>query len=401
MTSFSDDFNRADSTDLGANWVEVSGDWSIVSNQLSPGSAGGTIILRAASSMSSNDNYAQAAIAATASVSHGVWCRGNSNISSGYLWRNDGTSWNLFSVVGGSFTLIGTYATAAVSGDVAKVQAVGSTVKAYVNGVERVSIVDTSVSAGVNVGIRSESSGSIRWDNFSAGDVFFGSVIDASAETETAQPLTVSKSTVLGLSEEFESAQLIVGSKSFSLVPAFETDLAQSMIGEKENTIGIAASIESAEPLVGTKSFTLAPAIETNTALPLTSPPGEEVPRVTQSILTSIKKILNIPESDTSFDVDILFHINSVFASLNQLGIGPEEGFMIEDAEAVWADFLGTDPRLNSVKTYVHLRVKVLFDPPQTSFLGDSLDKQIQKLEWLLNVQREGDAWTDPFQTAV
>ena len=122
---------------------------------------------------------------------------------------------------------------------------------------------------------------------------------------------------------------------------------------------------------------------------------------MTQSILTSIKKILGIAESDTSFDVDIMFHINSVFASLNQLGIGPDEGFMIEDDQATWDDFLGTDPRLNNVKTYVHLRVKILFDPPQTSFLGDSLDKQVEKLEWLLNVQREGSAWVDPFLPVV
>jgi hypothetical protein len=97
VTSFSDDFNRADSTDLGANWVEVSGDWSIVSNQLSPGAAGGTIILRAAGAMASNDHYAQVTIAATTAASQGVWCRGNSNISQGYLWRNNGTSWDLFS----------------------------------------------------------------------------------------------------------------------------------------------------------------------------------------------------------------------------------------------------------------------------------------------------------------
>ena len=106
MTSFSDNFNRADSTDLGASWVEVSGDWSIVSNQLSPGAAGGTIILRCATAMSGNDHFAQITIAATGAVSQGVWCRGNSNISQGYLWRNNGTSWDMFSVVGGSCTVM-------------------------------------------------------------------------------------------------------------------------------------------------------------------------------------------------------------------------------------------------------------------------------------------------------
>lgn len=171
MTSFSDDFNRADSTDLGANWVEVSGEWSIVSNQLSPGSAGGTIILRAATAMATSDNFAQITIAATAAASQGVWCRGNSNITNGYLWRNSGSSWDLFAVVGGSFSMIATYAVAAAPGDVARVQAVGSAIKAYVNGVERASVTDTQVTTGTSVGVRSESTGALRYDDFSAGDV--------------------------------------------------------------------------------------------------------------------------------------------------------------------------------------------------------------------------------------
>lgn len=171
MTSFSDDFNRADSSNLGANWVEVSGDWSIVSNQLSPGAAGGTIVLRAATVMAGNNNYAEVTIAATAAVSHGVWCRGNSDITSGYLWRNDGTSWDLFSVVGGSFANIGTFAGAASPGDIAKVEADGSTIKGYVNGVERVSVTDTNVATGTSVGIRSESSGSVLFDDFTGADV--------------------------------------------------------------------------------------------------------------------------------------------------------------------------------------------------------------------------------------
>ncbi|HET6286349.1 MAG TPA: hypothetical protein VFG15_06325 [Amycolatopsis sp.] len=171
MTTFTDDFNRADSSDLGAGWVEVSGDWSIVSGQLSPGAAGGTIILRAAAAMASSDNSAQITIAATTSASQGIWCRGNANITSGYLWRNSGTSWDLFAVVGGSFTMIGTYAAAAAPGDLAKVQAVGSTIKAFVNGVERVSVTDTGVTSGTSVGIRSESAGALRYDDFTGADV--------------------------------------------------------------------------------------------------------------------------------------------------------------------------------------------------------------------------------------
>lgn len=115
-----------------------------------------------------------------------------------------------------------------------------------------------------------------------------------------------------------------------------------------------------------------------------------------QSILTSIKKIIGYVESDTSFDDVVILNINSVFSTLNQLGVGPEEGFMIEDATTTWDAFLGTDKRLNQVKTYVYLRVAMIFDPPATSFGIESMNEQIQKLEWSINVQREGESWTDP-----
>lgn len=171
MTTFTDDFNRADSSDLGAGWVEVSGDWSIISQQLSTGVTGGTIALRVATAMATSDNYAQVTIAATTSVSQGVWCRGNSDITSGYVWRNNGSSWNLFSVVADVFTSIGSFAAAAAPGDVAKVQAVGSTIKAFVNGVERVSVTNTDVATGTTVGIRSEANSALRFDDFTGADV--------------------------------------------------------------------------------------------------------------------------------------------------------------------------------------------------------------------------------------
>lgn len=117
---------------------------------------------------------------------------------------------------------------------------------------------------------------------------------------------------------------------------------------------------------------------------------------MSESILTNTKKILGLAEDYTVFDTDIIIHINSVFSTLNQLGLGPEEGFMIEDATAVWDDFLSDDLRLNNVKTYVYLRVRVLFDPPTSSFGLAAMQEQIKELEWRLNVQREGDAWTDP-----
>jgi len=117
---------------------------------------------------------------------------------------------------------------------------------------------------------------------------------------------------------------------------------------------------------------------------------------MSDSILTSTKKVLGIEELYTAFDVDILMHINSVFSTLHQLGIGPVDGFFIEDATPTWTTFLGTDPRLNSVKTYVYLKVRILFDPPGTSYLIDSLRNQAEELEWRLNVVRETDDWVDP-----
>ena len=117
---------------------------------------------------------------------------------------------------------------------------------------------------------------------------------------------------------------------------------------------------------------------------------------MSDSILTSTKKILGIEEEYTAFDLDILTHINSVFSKLSDLGIGPEAGFMIEDDTKVWSDFLGTDLRLNSVKTYVYLNVRLLFDPPTTSYLITSMKEQIREFEWRLNVKREGVSWVDP-----
>lgn len=110
-----------------------------------------------------------------------------------------------------------------------------------------------------------------------------------------------------------------------------------------------------------------------------------------QSILTSTKKILGITEDYTAFDHDIIIHINSAFSTLAQLGVGPPEGFMIEDERAVWGDFIDDDPRFNSIRSYVYLKVRMLFDPPTTSYLISSMERQIQEFEWRLNVTREND----------
>lgn len=115
-----------------------------------------------------------------------------------------------------------------------------------------------------------------------------------------------------------------------------------------------------------------------------------------QSILTSTKKILGIAEDYDVFDLDVLTHINSAFSTLTQLGIGPAEGFMISDATAVWSDFVDDDLQYNSVRSYIFLRTRQVFDPPTTSYLIAAYDKQIQELEWRLNVHREEDGWVDP-----
>ena len=114
-----------------------------------------------------------------------------------------------------------------------------------------------------------------------------------------------------------------------------------------------------------------------------------------ESILTSIKKLLGIAEDYDHFDADIIMHINTVFTILNQLGVGPSEGFRIEDDTTTWDDYISTDNLLfDSVKSYIHLRVKLLFDPPQSSGTTESYNRIINELEWRLNVT------ADPGQSA-
>lgn len=117
---------------------------------------------------------------------------------------------------------------------------------------------------------------------------------------------------------------------------------------------------------------------------------------MTDSILNSIKKVLNLPADYDAFDPDIIMHINSVFSTLNQLGIGPQQGFRIEDDTVEWGAFLNSDDRLNNAKSYVYLRVRMLFDPPTTSFHLEAMHKQITELEWRINAQREDEQWIEP-----
>ena len=108
-----------------------------------------------------------------------------------------------------------------------------------------------------------------------------------------------------------------------------------------------------------------------------------------ESILTSIKKLLGITEEYDQFDPDIIMHVNSVFMILTQLGVGPAEGFSIEDDTAVWTDFIQDVKKLESVKTYIYLKVKLVFDPPLSSAVIESMNRLINELEWRLNVAAE------------
>ena len=105
-----------------------------------------------------------------------------------------------------------------------------------------------------------------------------------------------------------------------------------------------------------------------------------------ESILTSVKKMLGIAEDYEQFDSDLITHINSVFSILTQLGAGPVSGFFIEDKSAIWTDFISSDATLNMVKTYMFLKVKLLFDPPLSSALIDSINRTLSELEWRIQV---------------
>ena len=110
------------------------------------------------------------------------------------------------------------------------------------------------------------------------------------------------------------------------------------------------------------------------------------------SILTSIKKILGIDEEYENFDPDIIMHINSVFMILRQLGVGPEEGFAIEGEDALWTDFMPSGAMLEGVKSYMYMKVRLLFDPPTTASMFDSMKRLTDEFEWRLNVAAESFA---------
>lgn len=109
-----------------------------------------------------------------------------------------------------------------------------------------------------------------------------------------------------------------------------------------------------------------------------------------ESILTSIKKFIGITEDYKHFDTDLIIHINSVFMILNQMGIGPDNGFSISDETTTWNDYLPKgNKNFEAVKTYMYLKTRIVFDPPQSSSTMEAMKQTISELEWRLNVEAE------------
>lgn len=109
-----------------------------------------------------------------------------------------------------------------------------------------------------------------------------------------------------------------------------------------------------------------------------------------ESILQSIKKLLGITSDYTAFDADIIMHINSVFMILKQLGLGPAQGFSITDDTSVWTDYIPSDNvNFEAIKSYIYLKVKLLFDPPLSSAVMECMKQMINELEWRLNIEVE------------
>lgn len=115
-----------------------------------------------------------------------------------------------------------------------------------------------------------------------------------------------------------------------------------------------------------------------------------------EKILSSIKKLLGLDDGVTVFDTDIVIHINTVFANLAQMGVGPHDaegkniGYKISTGDEVWGDFTSNDILIENVKTYIYIKVKMVFDPPTSSALIDAYNAQAKELEWRLYTQEGG-----------
>lgn len=107
---------------------------------------------------------------------------------------------------------------------------------------------------------------------------------------------------------------------------------------------------------------------------------------ISDSILLSVKKMLGIPPEYEQFDPEIIIHINSVFSILTQLGVGSDEGFSIKDSTACWSDYIPEGKAVEDIKTYVYLKVRLIFDPPQSSSAIEAMKQLASEFEWRINV---------------
>lgn len=114
------------------------------------------------------------------------------------------------------------------------------------------------------------------------------------------------------------------------------------------------------------------------------------------SILTSIKQLLGLTEDYEVFDSQIVIYINAAFAILSQIGVGPKTPFFITDKAATWNEFNETGDLAPTVKEYIYLKVRQVFDPPTNSFTQEMIQKQISELEWRLYVDNDGTVEEEP-----
>lgn len=171
MTTLSDDFNRANSTNIGAGWTETLGDYRIDANALQPVPGAGQSIVITATQLDTVDHYIEATyVDPSGTASKGIIARADAGPNNYYLLRNNGNDWSLFSAVSGTFTGIGQYVAPAQAGDVARLECIGDQIKAYINGIERIAVTNTAVTVGQHVGFRDSDSGT-HYDNFTAVDV--------------------------------------------------------------------------------------------------------------------------------------------------------------------------------------------------------------------------------------
>lgn len=111
--------------------------------------------------------------------------------------------------------------------------------------------------------------------------------------------------------------------------------------------------------------------------------------RMNESILNTIKTMIGLSPDDAEFNTDILVFVNSALMTLRQIGIGPQNGFSVSDSTQTWSEFIEDIRYYESVKSYIYLKVRLMFDPPATSYVSEQMKTEIQEIEWRLKVEKE------------